>query len=75
MVVLMFGGCLAVIGTARMKVSEAVDAAATSIQSATNNPDPNLGKTGKSKTVLYEMLSPSGPAISVTYFGSDNSEQ
>lgn len=75
LVVLMLGGCFAVIGTAGKKVSDAVDAASTSIQSAANNPGIELGHSGKAKTVLYEVISPSGSALNITYFGSDNSQQ
>ncbi|MGW4123606.1 MmpS family transport accessory protein [Nocardia sp. NPDC004711] len=74
LVVLLFGGCFAAVGTASKKVSQAVDAATTSIQSAANAPAP-LGGKGKTKTVLYEVTSPSGSANSITYFGSDNGQQ
>ncbi|WP_433733525.1 MmpS family transport accessory protein [Nocardia sp. CA-129566] len=78
---LMFGGCVAIIGTAGHEASKAIDAAASSIQSAADTPGasatsiPPLSAkppTGKGKTVVYEIVSDSDGLNNVTYF-DDNS--
>ncbi|MEV6323086.1 MmpS family transport accessory protein [Nocardia sp. NPDC051787] len=79
-VVLMFGGCLALVGTAGKEVSEAIDAAATSIQSAAEAPPESIpplvpkAPTGKGKTVVYEIISDSD-LNSVTYWDANSEIQ
>ncbi|MEV6341335.1 MmpS family transport accessory protein [Nocardia vinacea] len=77
---LMFGGCVAILGTAGHEVSKAVDAANSSIQSAAADisatsipPLSAKPPTGKGKTVVYEIVSDSDGLNSVTYF-DENSE-
>lgn len=84
-VVLMFGGCVAIVGTAGHEVSKAVDAASSSIQSAAESPagvpatsiPPLSAKppTGKGKTVVYEIVSDSDALNSVTYFDENSALQ
>jgi hypothetical protein len=76
-VVLMFGGCFAILGTAGHEAAKALDAAATSIQSAAESPGapiPPLAPkaSGKAKTIVYEIISDSD-LRSVTYW-DENSE-
>ncbi|MBF6074278.1 hypothetical protein IU498_06495 [Nocardia beijingensis] len=77
-VVLMFGGCFAILGTAGHEAAKAIDAAATSIQQAAESPDATIppltpkAPTGKGKTVVYEIISDSD-LNSVTYW-DENSE-
>ncbi|WP_280475131.1 MmpS family transport accessory protein [Nocardia asiatica] len=76
--VLVFGGCVAIIGAAGNEAAKAIDAAATSIQSAADAPPdapipPLTPKpAGKGKTVVYEIISDSD-LRSVTYW-DENSE-
>lgn len=82
-IVLVFGGCVAIIGTAGKEVSNAIDEANSSINSAAseieNAPNASIpplapkdnGKAGK--TIVYEIISDSETLSSVTYF-DENSE-
>lgn len=78
-VILPFGGCLAVVGTATKEAGEALDAAASSInrppastagQPVDNaTPPPLVPKPQTSgKTVVYEIISDAGELNSVTYY-------
>ncbi|MEV6258104.1 MmpS family transport accessory protein [Nocardia sp. NPDC051911] len=80
-VVLMFGGCFAILGTAGHEAAKAIDAAATSIQSAANapadEPIPPLSAkppTGKGKTIVYEIIS-DADLNSVTYWDGNSELQ
>jgi hypothetical protein len=80
-VVLVFGGCVAIIGAAGNEAAKAIDAAATSIQSAAEAPPdtsiPPLAPkapTGKGKTIVYEIISDSD-LKSVTYFDANSEIQ
>ncbi|WP_043735613.1 MmpS family transport accessory protein [Nocardia asiatica] len=76
-VVLVFGGCVALIGAAGNEAAKAIDAAASSVQSAAESPDAPIPPltpkaSGKGKTVVYEIISDSD-LRSVTYW-DENSE-
>ncbi|WP_328409836.1 MmpS family transport accessory protein [Nocardia sp. NBC_00403] len=87
MVVLVFGGCVAIIGTAGKEISEAVDAANSSIQAAATLlasvpgpvqiPDvtipPVIAAPQTGITLVYEIVSDAPTLNSVTYF-DHNSE-
>jgi hypothetical protein len=79
---LLFGGCVAIVGTAGHEVSKAVDAANSSIQSAAADisatsipPLSAKPPTGKGKTVVYEIVSDSDALNSVTYFDENSDLQ
>jgi hypothetical protein len=77
--VLVFGGCVAIIGAAGNEAAKAIDAAATSIQSAAESPDAPIPPltpkpSGKGKTVVYEIISDSD-LKSVTYFDANSEIQ
>jgi hypothetical protein len=77
-VLAMFGGCVAIVGTAGHEAAKAIDAAATSIQSAADAPPESIpplvpkAPGGKGKTVVYEIIS-DADLRSVTYW-DENSE-
>ncbi|MFF0490766.1 MmpS family transport accessory protein [Nocardia sp. NPDC004068] len=85
-IVLMFGGCFALIGTAGHEASKALDAAASSIQSAApatgdqSSPAsvPHLTakpQGGPGKTIVYEIISDSRNLNSVTYYDEQSDLQ
>ncbi|WP_082976412.1 MmpS family transport accessory protein [Nocardia sp. 852002-20019_SCH5090214] len=87
-VILFFGGCFAIVGTAGKKVSDAVDQASSSIASAASQthapgeaagpapaaPPPLTAKpnTGKGKTVVYEVISDADTLNNVSYFDENS---
>lgn len=79
-VILLFGGCVAIVGSAGHEAAKAIDAATTSIQSAADSPaapiPPLTAKppSGKGKTVLYEIISDSD-LKSVTYWDANSELQ